>query len=211
MPLCSKMACRRIPEKQNQYVHTQIRNLSPGAVPVRTENIDTDQIIPARFLKATQRKGIRRQPSSVTGATTPGGSGSPRSRSTTAVMGAKSSSQAATSGAAVRRGRSPTTGSASWCRASSPTSSATTPQQRLLPITVSGEFLAVVRGDRRRPCDAIHRRPGQPDADDLRHGPQREHFEIDAYKKRCLLNGYDDVDYLRSIAPQIEAFEQAHK
>ena len=30
-----------------------------------------------------------------------------------------------------------------------------------------------LRGDRRRPCDAIHRRPGQPDADDLRHGPQR--------------------------------------
>ena len=39
----------------------------------------------------------------------------------------------------------------------------------------------------------------------------RDSFEIDAYKKRCLLNGYDDVDYLRSIAPQIEAFEQAHK
>lgn len=38
-----------------------------------------------------------------------------------------------------------------------------------------------------------------------------EGFEIDAYKKRCLENGYDDVDYLRSIAPQIEAFEQAHK
>ena len=38
-----------------------------------------------------------------------------------------------------------------------------------------------------------------------------ERFEIDAYKKRCLENGYDDVDYLRSIADRIEAFEAARK
>ena len=38
-----------------------------------------------------------------------------------------------------------------------------------------------------------------------------EGFEIDAYKKRCLENGYDDVDYLRSIADRIEAFEAARK
>ena len=38
-----------------------------------------------------------------------------------------------------------------------------------------------------------------------------ERFEIDAYKKKCLLNGYDDVDYLRSIADRIEAFEAARK
>ena len=33
-------------------------------------------------------------------------------------------------------------------------------------------------------------------------------FEIDPYKKMCLLNGYDDIDYLISIKDQISAFEQ---
>ena len=36
----------------------KFETFTSGAVPVRTENIDTDQIIPARFLKATERKGF---------------------------------------------------------------------------------------------------------------------------------------------------------
>ena len=38
-----------------------------------------------------------------------------------------------------------------------------------------------------------------------------ERVEIDAYKKKCLLNGYDDVDYLLSIADRIEAFEASRR
>ena len=49
-----------------------------GAVPVEVENIDTDQIPPARFLKATDRTGSG-DTLSATGATTPRGSGSLRS------------------------------------------------------------------------------------------------------------------------------------
>ena len=49
-----------------------------GAVPVEVENIDTDQIIPARFLKATERKGLATT-FSATGVTTPRDSGSLRS------------------------------------------------------------------------------------------------------------------------------------
>lgn len=37
----------------------------------------------------------------------------------------------------------------------------------------------------------------------------KESFEITAYKKQCLMNGYDDVDYLVSIRDEIAAFEQA--
>ena len=81
----------------------------------------------------------------------------------------------------------------------------------LLPITVSGEFLAAVFA-------AIDGDPATQFTVDLDNQTlticatgRSERFEIDAYKKRCLQNGYDDVDYLRSIAPQIEAFEQAHK
>ncbi|MBN2237989.1 MAG: 3-isopropylmalate dehydratase small subunit, partial [Bacteroidales bacterium] len=36
-------------------------------------------------------------------------------------------------------------------------------------------------------------------------------FEINPYKKECLLNGYDDFDYLQSILPEIEAFELLQK
>jgi 3-isopropylmalate/(R)-2-methylmalate dehydratase small subunit len=38
-----------------------------------------------------------------------------------------------------------------------------------------------------------------------------ENFEINAYKKTCMLNGYDDIDYLLSIRNEIEQFEQANK
>jgi len=34
-----------------------------------------------------------------------------------------------------------------------------------------------------------------------------ESFEIDAYKKTCMINGYDDIDYLVNNKEQIEAFE----
>ena len=36
---------------------------------------------------------------------------------------------------------------------------------------------------------------------------EQEHFDINSYKKTCLLNGYDDIDYLLSIKQDIEQFE----
>jgi 3-isopropylmalate/(R)-2-methylmalate dehydratase small subunit len=36
-----------------------------------------------------------------------------------------------------------------------------------------------------------------------------EDFEINSYKKECLINGYDDIDYLISMKSKIEAFEQS--
>jgi 3-isopropylmalate/(R)-2-methylmalate dehydratase small subunit len=36
-----------------------------------------------------------------------------------------------------------------------------------------------------------------------------ESFEINSYKKECLINGYDDIDYLLSIKDKIEAYEQS--
>lgn len=130
-------------------------------------------------------------------------------------MGAKSSSQAAISGAAVRastpRGRSPTTGRVVVSSFFADIFRNNALNNGLLPITVSGEFLAAVFA-------AIDGDPATQFTVDLDNQTlticatgRSERFEIDAYKKRCLQNGYDDVDYLRSIAPQIEAFEQAHK
>jgi 3-isopropylmalate/(R)-2-methylmalate dehydratase small subunit len=39
---------------------------------------------------------------------------------------------------------------------------------------------------------------------------EQEKFEINNYKKTCLLNGYDDIDYLLSIKTEIESYEQQH-
>jgi 3-isopropylmalate/(R)-2-methylmalate dehydratase small subunit len=38
---------------------------------------------------------------------------------------------------------------------------------------------------------------------------ETESFEINAYKKECLLNGYDDIDYLISLKDKIEQFEES--
>ena len=38
-----------------------------------------------------------------------------------------------------------------------------------------------------------------------------ENFEIDPYKKTCMINGYDDIDYLLSKKEMIEAFEIQRK
>ena len=40
---------------------------------------------------------------------------------------------------------------------------------------------------------------------------QSEKFEINNYKKTCLLNGYDDIDYLLSMKREIEKFEKARE
>jgi 3-isopropylmalate/(R)-2-methylmalate dehydratase small subunit len=90
----------------------------------------------------------------------------------------------------------------------------------LLPVQVSEEFLKKI-------FDAVEEnpktelevnlehqtikltgsaRPPSPKAENLEEAG--EVFEINPYKKTCLLNGYDDIDYLLSIKPEIEEFER---
>ena len=45
----------------------------------------------------------------------------------------------------------------------------------------------------------------------LKIGQQTINFEVDSYKKICLLNGYDDIDFLISQIEKIQAYEQQHK
>ena len=193
----------------------KFETFTSGAVPVSTENIDTDQIIPARFLKATQRKGFgdnlfrdwrydargqriasfplndSRYGGKILVAGRNFGCGSSREHAAWAIADYGFRVVVSSFFADIFRNNALTNG--------------------LLPITVSGEFLAAVFA-------AIDGDPATQFTVDLDNQTlticatgRSERFEIDAYKKRCLQNGYDDVDYLRSIAPQIEAFEQAHK
>nr|MCU0375596.1 3-isopropylmalate dehydratase small subunit [Chitinophagaceae bacterium] len=78
----------------------------------------------------------------------------------------------------------------------------------LLPVQVSEAYLQQL-------LQAIYQQPDMPVKVDLEnqaityggHG-QTAHFDISPYKKTCLLNGYDDIDYLLSIRQQIETYEQ---
>jgi len=156
----------------------KFETFTSGAVPVSTENIDTDQIIPARFLKATQRKGFgdnlfrdwrydargqriasfplndSRYGGKILVAGRNFGCGSSREHAAWAIADYGFRVVVSSFFADIFRNNALNNGLAADHR------------ERGVPR-------GGLRGDRRRPCDAIHRRPGQPDADDLRHGPQR--------------------------------------
>ena len=168
----------------------KFETFTSGAVPVRTENIDTDQIIPARFLKATERKGF--------------GDNLFRDWRYDAE-GRKVASfplnDSRYGGRILVAGRNFGCGS----------SRDNALNNGLLPITVSDDFLAAIFA-------AIDDDPAARFTVDLEGQTltaeatgRSERFEIDAYKKRCLQNGYDDVDYLCSISDQIRRFEAARK
>ena len=79
----------------------------------------------------------------------------------------------------------------------------------LLPITVSDTFLdklfQAIEADPRAIVNV-----SLPDQTiTIASSGEQETFEIDPYKKKCLLNGYDDIDYLLSLKDKVVAFEEA--
>lgn len=193
----------------------KFETFTSGAVPVEVENIDTDQIIPARFLKATERKGFG---DNLFRDWRYDASGRP--------VAAFPLNDARYAGKILVAGRNFGCGSsrehAAWALADYGFRVVVSSffadifrnnalNNGLLPIRVSEEFLKLV-------FDAVRRDPAAQFTVDLDNQTftiasdgRSEGFEIDAYKKRCLQNGYDDVDYLRSIADQIGAYEAARK
>ena len=186
-----------------------------GAVPVEVENIDTDQIIPARFLKATERKGFGdnlfrdwrydaagqriasfplndpRYEGRILVAGRNFGCGSSREHAAWAIADYGFRVVVSSFFADIFRNNALNNG--------------------LLPIRVSEEFLKAVFGEIRRDPKAQFTVDLGDQTLTMVSDGRSEGFEIDVYKKRCLENGYDDVDYLRSIADRIEAFEAARK
>lgn len=186
-----------------------------GAVPVEVENIDTDQIIPARFLKATERKGFgdnlfrdwRYDASDAKIASFPlndaryegqilvagrnFGCGSSREHAAWAIADYGFRVVVSSFFADIFRNNALNNG--------------------LLPIRVSEEFLKAIFDEIRRDSKAQFTVDLDNQTLTVVSSGRSERFEIDAYKKRCLRNGYDDVDYLHSIADRIAAFEAARK
>ena len=81
----------------------------------------------------------------------------------------------------------------------------------VLPVVVSEEFLKEL-------FDSIHADPKMEVEVNLpeqtitnKATGKSEHFEINAYKKHCLMNGLDDIDFLLTNKDKIEAWEKASK
>jgi 3-isopropylmalate/(R)-2-methylmalate dehydratase small subunit len=188
------------------------KKLNSTAVPIQIENIDTDQIIPARFLKATDRKGFgdnvfrdwryhkdesENQAFPLNNPTYSGqilvagnnfGCGSSREHAAWALTGYGFKVIISSFFADIFKGNALNNG--------------------LLPIQVSEAFLEIL-------FEEIQKNPNTHLHVDLEkqtlsiEGSDRfETFEISAYKKQCMINGYDDIDYLVNNRDKIIAFEK---
>lgn len=187
--------------------------LRSRAIPLPIENIDTDQIIPARFLKATTREGFGENlfrdwrynadntpkadfplnDSKYTGQILVAGKnfgcGSSREHAAWAIYDAGLKVVISSFFADIFKNNAL--------------------NNALLPVQVSDEFLKKVFA-------AIEKNPATEITVDLQNQKvsledgTSDSFDINAYKKTCLTNGYDDIDYLLSMRNEIKHFELAH-
>ncbi|MBC9930369.1 3-isopropylmalate dehydratase small subunit [Chitinophaga qingshengii] len=187
------------------------QHLVSAAVPVPIENIDTDQIIPARFLKATTREGF--------------GENLFRDWRFDANNQPKADfvlNNPVYSGKVLVAGKNFGCGSsrehAAWALADYGFKVVVSSffadifknnalNNFILPVQVSEDFLDKV-------FKAIETDPKAQIEVDLENQfirivatGEQESFDINAYKKTCLLNGYDDIDYLLSLRQDIEQYE----
>jgi 3-isopropylmalate/(R)-2-methylmalate dehydratase small subunit len=186
-------------------------------VPLNIENVDTDQIIPARFLKATSREGFGKnlfrdwrynnneesQPKEdfvlnnpiysgkILAAGKNFGSGSSREHAAWAIKDAGFDVVVSSFFADIFKSNSL--------------------NNFLLPVQVSEEFLKkIFEAVQKNPKLELEVNLEQQTIVIISTGEQ-EGFEISSYKKTCLLNGYDDIDYLLSAKEEIEEFENNHE
>src|SRR6266487_658146 len=194
-------------------------------VPMNMENVDTDQIIPARFLKATSREGFGKnlfrdwrynnddesQPKKdfvlndptysgkILVAAKNFGCGSSREHAAWAIKDAGFDVVVSSFFADIFKSNAP--------------------NNFLLPVRVSEDFLKkifeTVQKDPKTEIEInleqqtikiIESSKVSLTGGDLEGAG--EVFEINAYKKTCLLNGYDDIDYLLSMKEEIKQFEE---
>ena len=181
------------------------------AIPLNIANVDTDQIIPARFLKATDKKGFgdnvfRDWRFDKTGKSVSNfslnnplysgsiliagdnfGCGSSREHAAWALVGFGFKVIVSSFFADIFKGNALNNG--------------------LLPVQVSESFLrhlfAAIETDANTQFEVnLETQTISIIGTDL-----NESFDIDPYKKTCMINGYDDIDYLLSKKEIIEAFE----
>ena len=191
-----------------------LQKITSKFIPLRIENVDTDQIIPARFLKATTKDGFGKNlfrdwryenddetkpnadfvltQSQYSGqilvAAKNFGCGSSREHAAWSIQDYGFKVVVSSFFADIFKNNALNNG--------------------VLPVTVSDAFLQEIFAQ------------GADDTLSIDLAAQiitidktgaSETFEINSYKKTCMLNGYDDIDYLLNMKPEIEAFEKTHK
>ena len=187
--------------------------IQSAAVPIDLENIDTDQIIPARFLKATTREGFGKNlfrdwryenndenkpvkdfalnnkiySGKILIAGKNFGCGSSREHAAWAIKDYGFDAVVSSFFADIFKNNAL--------------------NNFLLPVQISDEFLSKL-------FDAINQVPNAEIEINLEQqyikiiaNGEQENFDINQYKKTCMLNGYDDIDYLLSMKTEIETFE----
>lgn len=191
----------------------KFKKLVSTVVPLPIENVDTDQIIPARFLKAVERKGfgdnlfrdwryrkdstpnpdfVLNNPRFLGKILVAGknfGSGSSREHAAWAIYDAGFRVVVSSFFADIFKSNVLNNG--------------------LLPVQVPEEFLSGI-------FETVESDPAAQFEVDLENQTilnfkkgEKTSFEINTYKKECLLKGLDDIDYLINLKEEIIAFEKA--
>jgi 3-isopropylmalate/(R)-2-methylmalate dehydratase small subunit len=191
----------------------KFHTLVSRVVPLPIENVDTDQIIPARFLKAVERKGFgdnlfrdwrykkdgtpnpdfvlnnTKYSGQILAAGKNFGSGSSREHAAWAVYDAGFRVVVSSFFADIFKSNVLNNG--------------------LLPVQVPEAFLdeifQIVQTDPTTEVEVDL----QSQTITILKAEISVNFDINPYKKECLLNGYDDIDFLLSMKKEIIAFEQA--
>ena len=187
-----------------------LQTISSKFIPLRIENVDTDQIIPARFLKATTKDGFGKNlfrdwryenddetkpkadfvlnqaqySGAILVAAKNFGCGSSREHAAWSILDYGFKVVVSSFFADIFKNNALNNG--------------------VLPVTVSDAFLQEIFAQ--GPNDSLSVDLAAQTITIDATGAS-ETFEINAYKKTCLLNGYDDIDYLLSMREEIEAFE----
>ena len=81
----------------------------------------------------------------------------------------------------------------------------------LLPVQVSEAFLSKMFEEINKYPNSMFKVDLVKQTISIISSSESEKFDISSYKKTCLINGYDDIDYLLSIKDKIEEFENAGK
>lgn len=185
--------------------------LESRAIPLDIENIDTDQIIPARFLKATDKQGFGdnafrdwrydkngnlnpdfvlnnpKYSGSILVAGDNFGCGSSREHAAWALVGFGLKVIISSFFADIFKGNALNNG--------------------LLPVQVSKAFLKTVMTQIKNKPETHIKVNLETQTVSIKDIDIHESFDIDPYKKTCMINGYDDIDFLLSKKKIIEAFE----
>ena len=191
-----------------------LQKITSRFIPLRIENVDTDQIIPARFLKATTKDGFgknlfrdwryenddetkpkadfvlnqKQYSGEILVAAKNFGCGSSREHAAWSIQDYGFKVVVSSFFADIFKNNALNNG--------------------VLPVTVSDAFLQQIFAQGANDTLTIDLAAQTITIDAT--GVQ-EKFEINSYKKTCMLNGYDDIDYLLNMKTEIEAYEKANQ